>query len=222
MNILVAGDNPNHLGGHADHNPFRLFVKARFRELLRAYPDAGLHLPLQLGPGQWCAEVAVEVGRPFVAGEVPSAPSRWYERQVKHYEELLAASGCTERWNCDGGHVLPADFRAIPDIYLLACLGDGHELSLAGKAVRIVSTIEAAVIERLTPSGMPVSYRFLGAMEDMRDLLPEPEKLAAAIVKLDGVLNESWGSMEARERADGRYKQVLMLYQIVRALKERK
>ncbi len=229
MVICVAGDNPNHLGGFSDHNPFRLFVQSRFSALLMQHPEADLVIPLQLGPGTWCAEIAVTHNRAFFAGIVPNAPSRWTEPLIKRHDALLKASGMDSIWNAEEA-TIPVEAFVGEDVHLLACWDGQRVSSQAARAIRIMQDVEptSLVVEHLTPNAMPPQYKVLGQLETLRDIFPsnfskrvEDVALGLQALLIDPTL---WVDVPEtiKDRASSRLNEVLMLHRLITRLEERR
>ncbi len=227
MIICVAGDNPNYLGGHADHAPFRLFVKARFAQLLKQYPDATLCLSLQLGPGTWCAEVAVEHGRHFVSGIVPSYKERWTEPLIRRYEALYIAGG-SAHWDSETSPIPLPDAGHYPSsesVYLLACWDGKRVSSPAARAIRLLQPFgEQATVEQLTVDNMPPAYQMLGHMERLREIFPSNflPRITSVLSDMELLLKEWPENAPGKVRAQARAQEVLMLARIIATLEERR
>src|SRR4051812_16470129 len=97
MIIAAFGERPQEMGGFRTHNPVRLWVRSEFKRCLQQYPDARVLCSLDLGVGQWCAEVATELGRDpdfvgfFQCGEPNDWPSSWHMGQKTHAEAIVRA-----------------------------------------------------------------------------------------------------------------------------------
>lgn len=90
MKVAFTGHRPNKLGGYKEPNPMRDWLALRIRqELSRLSPELVIS-GMALGVDQWAAQVAVELGIPFIAA-VPfeGQESMWPEASQQVYWRLL-------------------------------------------------------------------------------------------------------------------------------------
>lgn len=104
MTIAFTGHRPNKLGGYAPNNPIRDWVSDRIRqELIRLKPTMVIS-GMALGVDQWAAQVACDLGIPFIAavpfkgqeGMWPGVSKHDYRRLMKEAHEVVVV--------CEGGY----------------------------------------------------------------------------------------------------------------------
>lgn len=194
--ILCAfGGRPEDLGGYRNHNPFRLYVRAMFRDLIKARMSAGdvrLVCSLALGPGQWCAEVAREAGLQYDAVFVRDMEGKWPKSQKDHFDELKKrASGQYEATTSITDHMVSFTKAKLNHDKPLTWFVCNPRDQIAGGVARALVSARphvddgSLILDLCTPEEMPDQYRALAAMESLREAIPT------------SLLNQLDASMEA-------------------------
>lgn len=122
--LALTGHRPDKLGGF-DDNPLGRAVRRRMREAIEQLRPVKIISGMALGVDQWGAEIAIELGIPFIAA-VPCVgqESKWFAHSKKRYFQLLDHAqhihlcspepykrGCMEkrnRWMVDNSNALLA------------------------------------------------------------------------------------------------------------------
>lgn len=181
MLLAAFGEKPQEMGGYRTHNPVRLWIRSVFREALKRHADAELLISLDLGVGQWCAEVAVEENRVFQAVTHDQPPESWNTAQKTKHEELLRAAAYQHFFNAQSNaeralsSLLLDTSRKGQDIYVLAALPEGRTASRVAQAIEYIAKgiTPRTKILVLHPEHLPVQWQALGLIEEIRGAIPQ-------------------------------------------------
>lgn len=218
MKIVGAfGGKAADLGGYRDHNPFRLFVRERFRAFLRGAASAGeeeqvhLLIAVDLGPGQWFAEVAQEEGRSFRLIVRPGADEKWTATQKARLAQLSAVaedvveSDEPEAFVAGGLISRLQGFELVRRAAFVAAEGG----KLTGRISREAARLRGAKVPVtwVAPEDLPAEYHALAAVEEARAKLTD--SLAETVASSRARLAEIVASGNLRPRAEARVRERL-------------
>lgn len=88
--LAITGHRSQDLGGYRTPNPTYDFVRSQLREQFLKIQPTKIITGMAQGTDQWSAEIAIELGIPFIAA-VPFKGQEfaWPLKEADHYRELL-------------------------------------------------------------------------------------------------------------------------------------